>query len=100
MMASSGTDGTVRLFDVATEEQIGSSLRGASDTDTRAMFTPDGDRLVAVSEDGTGVVWDVTAERWRRHACAVAGRELTAEEWERFLPDRPYSPTCSAEAAP
>ncbi len=58
------------------------------------MFAPDGDQLIALYADGSGIVWDVTVERWQRHACAVANRDLTADEWARFLPDLPYDPTC------
>ena len=33
-------------------------------------------------------------ERWRRRICALVGRNLTGQEWRRYLPDRPYRETC------
>jgi hypothetical protein len=34
------------------------------------------------------------AEAWRARACAIAGRNLTQAEWDRYLPDMPYEVTC------
>ena len=33
-------------------------------------------------------------EAWKQHACAVAGRELSAREWSDALPGRPYQAVC------
>jgi hypothetical protein len=71
-----------------------------------------GRRLVSVSVDGTVISWDMRtegglsverAERpesadpavWLEDACAVVGRDLSRAEWRRYLPDRPYRPTCT-----
>jgi hypothetical protein len=29
-----------------------------------------------------------------RHACALSGRGLTADEWNRYIPELPYRATC------
>ena len=57
-------------------------------------FSRDGSHLFAVPHTGRGVRWDVRAESWKRHACLVAGRELTEAEWRDALPDRPLRPVC------
>jgi hypothetical protein len=44
--------------------------------------------------DGRGIVWDVDPESWKRRACEIANRTLTQEEWDEFLPGRPYNPVC------
>jgi hypothetical protein len=31
---------------------------------------------------------------WKARACRAAGRNLTLEEWQRYLGDRPYELTC------
>ena len=33
-------------------------------------------------------------EQWKSAACQVAARQLTQDEWNRFLPEIPYSPAC------
>ena len=32
----------------------------------------------------------MSLQAWKRHACLVAGRTLTADEWQEALPGRPY----------
>ncbi|HET6685335.1 MAG TPA: WD40 repeat domain-containing protein, partial [Jiangellaceae bacterium] len=54
----------------------------------------EGRTLVTVTE-GTGVrAWTVEPQRLLEHACTVVGRNLTQEEWDEVLPDRPYERTC------
>lgn len=36
----------------------------------------------------------IAARPRERHACAVAGRSFTREEWRRFVGDRAYATTC------
>jgi hypothetical protein len=61
-----------------------------------AAFTPDGHNVVVVSATGAGWVWDVDPSDWLERACAVAGRSLTPQEWQEFLPDRSYHATCGS----
>jgi WD40 repeat protein len=89
-LATSGTDGSVRLWDVATREQLGADLRGAS----AATFFPDGRRLLASQSDGSGFVWTVDGAALAQRACRIAGRSLTEAEWRTFLPHRRYARTC------
>jgi hypothetical protein len=58
-------------------------------------LAPSGDRLFAVSSQRRAVSWNISPAAWKRHACRVAGRELTRREWEEALPDRPYRPVCA-----
>jgi WD40 repeat protein len=94
ILISGGTDGTTRLLDVVGRQQLGSALPGG-DTDSRAALSPDGKRVYAVYGGGFAFAWDISPEGLAAHACAVAGRTLTTDEWERYLPGRPYAPACS-----
>ncbi len=93
-LATSSSDGTVKLWDVASHRQIGAALPGPANQWVLARFSPDGDRLPAVYLSGVAYMWDVTTRAWKDRACAVAGRTLTRDEWQDFLPDRPYEPPC------
>ena len=67
-----------------------------------------GRQLVSVSGDQTAISWDMSADAGRTAplltasgdellaaACAIVGRDFTEVEWNRYLPDRPFAPTCS-----
>jgi len=93
-LLSTGTDGTARLIDVASRSQVGASLPGIDNQWLFAEFSPDGTSVFGAYDTGIAFVWDVDPERWAAHACDVAGRDLSEDEWQRFLPDRPYGDVC------
>jgi WD40 repeat protein len=94
VLAVSGFEPIASLWDVATGRQIGPNL-----TAGRRMgmvdLSSDGRRLLLTLANGEGAVWDIDPSSWARRACALANRTLTREEWERFLPGRPYEPACA-----
>jgi WD40 repeat protein len=89
--------GDVLLWDVTTGTVIAGRLPGPSSQEAvAAAFTTDGHNVVVVSDTGTGWVWDVDPSDWLARACQVAGRSFTPQEWQQFLPDRPYHATCGS----
>jgi WD40 repeat protein/tRNA A-37 threonylcarbamoyl transferase component Bud32 len=93
-LAISGFEPVASLWDVATGTQIGPQLT-AGDRRTMIDLSPDGRLLLEIHGNGKGAVWDVAPESWKRRACDLANRTLTHEEWEQFLPGRPYDPACA-----
>jgi WD40 repeat protein len=94
LLATGSADGTVRFWDAATQRPIGSALALAPDAYVAARFSRDGAYLFAVPSMDRAVRFDMHPESWKRHACLVAGRELTAGEWRAALPDRPFRSVC------
>ena len=92
-LAISGYEPAASLWDVATGTQIGPQLT-AGDRRTMIDLSADGRQMLEVHGNGQGAVWDVDPESWKRRACELANRTLTREEWEEFLPGRPYEPAC------
>ena len=90
-----GSDGTAKLWDTATLQQVGSTFQSDPSQWGAAKFTGDGKHLVVVYGDGTGYVWPTTVSAWIAHACTVAGRNLTREEWQRYVAHRSYGPVCT-----
>ena len=57
----------------------------------------EGKQLAFTGLDGTVTFWDVSKdprELWKEQACSIAGRNLTQDEWQQHLGDRPYEKTC------
>lgn len=53
-----------------------------------------GTTAIISTTDGKSVVWSVDPEHWEALACAIAGRNLSATEWQRYLSGHPYRATC------
>ncbi|TFV91549.1 hypothetical protein E4P40_05845 [Blastococcus sp. CT_GayMR20] len=96
-VATSGIDGTVSLFDaergmvrarpLTTSGQAGQGY---------AHLVPDAtDELVVLSGERPGWRYPLDPSVWLDEACGIVGRDLTAAEWERYLPERERAPTCT-----
>lgn len=84
MLAGSGWDGVVRLWDAKTLQYVG-GLIGVSNRISRIAFSKDGATLVAGYVDGRIVSWDLRLGTWQAAAQTLANRSLTPEEEARFL---------------
>jgi WD40 repeat protein/DNA-binding SARP family transcriptional activator len=93
VLATSGSDGTAALWDIGSGKQIGVPLTGPPGPAVAAL-DPTGHTLATAFQEGTVLLWDTDPASWLKQACAVAGRHLTLEEWQEFLPGRPYHPSC------
>jgi WD40 repeat protein len=105
--ASVGADGLAVVWD-ATTRRPRATFTGHSKPLRLVAFATDGRTLFTAGEDGMLLAWDLTNTRglgarlenntdpreWTRSACALAGRDLTPEEWRRHVPSHPYEPVC------
>ncbi|MFE5394364.1 TIR domain-containing protein [Streptomyces sp. NPDC056568] len=91
--ASSGADGSVRIWDVSDTENLRESavLTVGAGTDGMA-FSPDGHTL-AVSTGGATYMWEAEPSTIQQQLCAHS-EPITPEQWDQYVPDRPYSPPC------
>jgi WD40 repeat protein/DNA-binding SARP family transcriptional activator len=89
------SDGLAKLWTTKTQQQFGATFPGDPGQSGNARFTPDGSKLIVVYQDGKGFIWPVTLNAWKNHACAVAGRNFTHEEWSRFVGGGSYSNVCA-----
>jgi hypothetical protein len=63
---------------------------------TGLALSPDADQLITVTEsptedasDGLLVRWELSTEAWVGIACDTVGRDLTREEWNRYVGSDP-----------
>jgi WD40 repeat protein len=89
-----GSDGLAKLWTTKTQQQFGATFPGRPGMWGRAVHTPDGSKLLTVFADGTGFVWPTALRDLESHACAVAGRNFTREEWARYVSGYAYRETC------
>jgi DNA-binding SARP family transcriptional activator/WD40 repeat protein len=93
--ASGGTSAsTIQLYDTATLTPIGAPLSTPGTTWFFLDGSPDGNRIAAGTSNGFAVLWDVNVDDWEQTACRIAGRNLSHNEWNQYLPDQPYHATC------
>ncbi len=91
---SGGSSGGTSIWGTATQQQLGSNFPGGAGQWGSVAYTPDSRYLITVFGDGTAFRWPVSVEAWKAHACQVAGRNFTTEEWSRFVGGRSYSRVC------
>ncbi len=92
---SGSDDSTARVWNADTGEEIAWLMHTRS---VRAVaFSPDGHRVATGSAGGKVRLWHWQPEDLIAEACARIDRNLTPEEWSRYLPHDPYRATCALE---
>jgi WD40 repeat protein len=92
-----GGAGTVSVWSLDPRAPAGitfplSALPSRSDV---AVSTLDEGRTVVTLTNDAGVQrWAISPQALLEHACDVAGRNLTPDEWQIALPNLPYAATC------
>ena len=67
-LASASSDGTVRVWDAITGQEVLPPLRGHTGEVYAVAYSPDGKKLASASHDKTVRVWDATTGKLIRHA--------------------------------
>jgi WD40 repeat protein len=95
LVVTTGNDGRVRLWDGRTGAPREGIAPGRVDVPAAAVFLDGTRTLIMATANGTVLRWDTRVESWIRHACHVARRNLTPEEWRGIFGDeRQYRQTC------
>jgi WD40 repeat protein len=95
-LLAQGGDGTLLLWALDRGKALGPPLHTGSLPMGVPGFLSDGRQIVTGQFDRM-MSWDLDPDTWQATACALAGRDLSRQEWTAFLPDEPYRRTCSGE---
>jgi WD40 repeat protein len=91
-LATAAEDNTIRLWNPSEPQAAPVILQGHNSAVGPLAFSADGHWLLSGSTDAR--LWRVNGEDLSAVACRTAGRNLTTEEWQRYLPGKPYHQTC------
>ena len=98
-LASSWRDGAA-VWPVGRDGRLGEPLKLPGSFGVLA-FRPDGKTLIAaqfndVNFNNSVALWDLSFESWLGRARRIVGRNLTDDEWQRYVgSDIPYEPALS-----
>jgi WD40 repeat protein len=68
--------------------------RGDATNDAIFLSVPSRREELVLATQGTVARVVLRQPAWERTACALAARQLTPQEWRRYLPTSPYDPAC------
>jgi WD40 repeat protein len=72
-------------------------LHGMPGSHNALAFGPKGEWIVTLgmpASSGHLSIWTVAPDLRAQQACAVAGRNLTYDEWQRYMGQAPHRATC------
>lgn len=96
LLVSGADDGGVSLWDATTLDLLGTVYppHEGDPVPAAAQFIGDSHDVAIASYDGKVYRWETDLDRAIDFACQMAGRDLTEEEWDEFLPAQPYRSVC------
>ncbi|MEU3570325.1 hypothetical protein AB0E96_18155 [Kitasatospora sp. NPDC036755] len=93
-LAAAGTDGTLRMWDLASHQPLGPALPVPGGAALSLAFGPDDRTLRTATEHVPVHEVTVAPDREAVEVCERAGGGLPRADWEIYLPEVPYRKVC------
>jgi WD40 repeat protein len=94
LLVTVGSDGAARLWDIPTAREVGTPFTGHTGVVRKVVFTPDGGAFITAGADGNARVWPAP-RTWVARTCETVGRNLSQDEWDRYVGEEPYVRHCA-----
>ena len=86
LLLGAGSDGTVLLLDLESRTRLGDPIEVSPTPGIAIDLSDDGSAAAIGLGDMRGVaMWNLDPQRWVTAACAIAGRNLTRDEWTTYV---------------
>ena len=99
-LVTSGDDGVVAVWNAVDGVLLDTVATPAFDRGVSARFIGETSELLIVDATGQTYRWDLGTDAMVEHACAVVGRRLDEQEWQRFFGDVPAGRPARSDEAP
>lgn len=86
LLAVTGSDGTVRLWDLERNVSAGVAWSGVGSAGGSPSWFDAESNSIWVASSGRLLNIPLDPAQWIERACSVVGRDLTQAEWERYVP--------------
>ncbi len=86
LLALTGLDGTVRLWDLERNRSAGVAWSGAGSVGGSPSWFDADSNSIWVASSGKVLNIPLDPVQWIEQACDVVGRDLTQDEWDRYVP--------------
>lgn len=93
-LAVADSNGALRLWDVASQQPLGTALPTPGDRIQSLAFSKDGGTLYASGEHVQWQAYDVDPTHATATICRRTGGPLSRADWHRYLADVPYETVC------
>ena len=92
-LAVGAADNAVSIWNLRSRKRLGNPFGPYPGFIPSTIFEPSG-RLLISGADESAVEWPIDVRTWERFACRAAGRDLTRQEWNDLVANRPYRQVC------
>lgn len=93
-LATAG-ESSIGLWDVRADPPADLGILRGDEAKVRALaFGPNPDQIASIDSAGSIALWETSFAFLQEHACGIANRNFSLDEWRRYVGSEPYHKTC------